>query len=369
MDKYDKLSFEELESYIEEILSGYKISRIKNSFGKEIVYVFKHSSLDNRKRSQVVYDDFFNEAKDLGLSTIAEMEDIIKHRGIFTEEDEEAIRKLEGKIEAQEQVLRKTFRVSAHRERLKNIITNLHKEVRKIYSKKDKMMQLTCEAKAVERRSLYLLVNCVMDFETEKPIWDSVNAFEDSNIDEILRFNLVSQFLSFIGGVLVPVVRQIARSSQWRLRYVISKKLNIDLFGKAVRDFSVDQLNLMQWSDYYASIYEMLPDDRPPDSIIEDDMALDAYMEEYFREKNREDTARRGSGNKKFGKVKSAYEHDEVIVTKANPLYKDIEYSKVPKKTKSSESTDVTERQVQERDKYSKRRKGSQPSAEEIRKS
>ncbi len=362
ISEHDKLSFEDLENYIEEILSGYRLAKVKDTVGKEHIYIFKHPSIDVRRRSQIIYDSFFSEAKDMGLNTIEEMEDIVKKRGIFTEEDKEAIKQLENKIHAQRQVLRKTFRVPANRDRLVKIISDLQEEVRKISVKKEKMMQLTCEAKASERRTLYLLINCVHSFDTDKCIWKSPNEFEEANLgDGLKKFNLLIEFVYFMNGIHVPIVRQIARSSQWRLRYIITKKVNIDLFGVPVKDFTCDQLSLMQWSDYYSSIYDMLSEDRPPDSIIEDDVALDAYMEEYFDEMNRESAVKRGTGKKKFGKLKSAYDHNEVVITKANPLHKDIEYSKISKKVKDSGSTEFTERQVQERDKLNKRRIGNAP--------
>ena len=363
-DEFRQLSFEEFENYIENILSGYKIIRIKNSEDEDRILIFKHSSLKERRYSQMIYDTYFKEAREAGLKTIEEMDEIVKQRGFFTEEDEAALKSIEDKIFAQKQVLKKTFRIPANKERLENIILNFQKEAREISAKKDKMFQLTCEAKASERRTFYLLVRCCLDVDSEKPIWSSVEEFENSK-DGVLKLGLITEFVDFIGGIKVSIVRQIARNSQWRLRYVISKKLNIDLFGVPVKEFTLDQLNLMQWSDYYSSIYEMLPEDRPPDSIIENDLALDAYMEEYFDEKNREDVSRKGTGSKKFGKIKSAYDHDEVIVTKANPLHKDIEYSKIPAKVKKAESTEMTERQVQERDKRTKRRVGTPPPPKE----
>ena len=91
-------------------------------------------------------------------------------------------------------------------------------------------------------------------------------------------------------------------------------------------EYSVDQLMLCYWSNYYQSIYEMLSDDRPPDSIIEDDAALDAYMKDWSAERNRQDTASR-SKKKQYGRP-SAWDHQEVLVTKANEMHEDIEYSK-----------------------------------------
>lgn len=363
-DEFKQLSFEELETYIEDILCGYKIIRIENHENEDKVFIFKHVTSKERKYSQMIYDNYFKEAREAGLKTIEEMDEIVKQRGFFTEEDEAALKSIEDKIFAQRQVLKKTFRIPANKERLGNIISGLQKEARKISAKKERMFQLTCEAKASERRTFYLLIKCCLDVDSEEPIWSSVEEFEDDK-DGSFKLGLVTRFVGFISGIEVSTIRQIARNSQWRLRYVISKKLNIDLFGVPVKDFTVDQLNIMQWSDYYSSIYEMLPEDRPPDSIIDNDLSLDAYMEEYFEERNREDTARKGAGSKKFGKIKSAYDHDEVIVTKSNPLHKDIEYSKIPTKVKKSESAEMTERTVKDIDKRNKRRVGTPPPTEE----
>ena len=43
---YKALSFEELENYIEEVLSGYRIVRLEDSSKKDNLYIFKHPSID-----------------------------------------------------------------------------------------------------------------------------------------------------------------------------------------------------------------------------------------------------------------------------------------------------------------------------------
>ena len=57
---------------------------------------------------------------------------------------------------------------------------------------------------------------------------------------------------------------------------ITAVKTSDPLFGIPISDYSVDQLMVLYWSHYYQSIYEMLPDDRPEETIIEDDAALDA---------------------------------------------------------------------------------------------
>jgi hypothetical protein len=67
----------------------------------------------------------------------------------------------------------------------------------------------------------------------------------------------------------------------------------------------------------------MMPEDQPSELIIEDDEALDAYLQDYYDEKHREAAGRRD--NRKRGKLQ-AFNDKEVIVTRANELYEDIKY-------------------------------------------
>jgi len=97
------------------------------------------------------------------------------------------------------------------------------------------------------------------------------------------------------------------------------------LFPREVYDYSVDMVSLVYWSNFYSSLQEMMPEDRPEDSLIADDAALDAYMEDYFKEQNRKHAEARGNGNRR-GKS-SAWSHEEVLVTKAEPAHQDIQYS------------------------------------------
>jgi hypothetical protein len=101
-------------------------------------------------------------------------------------------------------------------------------------------------------------------------------------------------------------------------------------------------LNLAYWSNYYQNIYEMLPEDRPPDLIIDDDEALDAYMTSYYDERTREDAARR-SKNKTGGKL-SAFDKEEVILTQSNELYEDVKYDKPREAQRIKDKADIRKR-------------------------
>jgi hypothetical protein len=83
----------------------------------------------------------------------------------------------------------------------------------------------------------------------------------------------------------------------------------------------------------------MMPEDRPADSLIEDDAALDAYMKSYMEEINRESSAAREG--KQRGGTKSAWDHGETLVMRSNPLYEDIEYSETIESIRNKDSTNI----------------------------
>jgi hypothetical protein len=86
----------------------------------------------------------------------------------------------------------------------------------------------------------------------------------------------------------------------------------------------------------------MMPEDRPSEIVIEDDDALDAYMKAYYEERNREDAGRRHK-NKRSGKL-SAFDSEEVIVTRSHELYEDIDYDTPREAQKLKERTDIRKR-------------------------
>jgi len=99
----------------------------------------------------------------------------------------------------------------------------------------------------------------------------------------------------------------------------------------------------LYWSNFYQSIYEMMPDDQPDDSVIKDDEALDSHMELYFkkREEERKDSksSKRGVGSQ--SKLDAWDRGDELIITPAHPAYHDLQYSEERLKDTVTESSDV----------------------------
>jgi len=263
-----------------------------------------------------------------------------EHRQLISADEINKLKKLKGQLEAQEILLGKTTRVKANQERIKNIINRIRHEINEIQFKKQSKMMLSADTKAEEERSFYICSRCVYKDDGSLFWLAYKDALNEKRLE--LRDAILLAFLRFNAGLPTPIIRELSRSSVWRIRYVNSVKTSDPLFGAAAADYTTDQLNLSYWSNYYQNIYEMMPEDRPSDVVIEDDDALDAYMKTYYQERTQEDAARR-SKSKTSGKLQ-AFDAEEVIVTASNELYEDIEYDKPREARRLKDRVDLKKR-------------------------
>lgn len=313
------MTYQEIEDKLNEITLGQKFVTIK---GK--VFVLRYPSQEDLFESRIVHDLALEEAKANNLPSVDEMENIIKTRNIFSEKDESKVQELQEKIEGQKKVLDKTVRVPARRERLIEIIKGLESQIREIRRKKDVLLEGTREAKAREAQYLFLLRKNCLSYPGFNLLWDSEKSFGEEK-DFVLRVKLYYEYIGVINGIDTPTIRFLARTTLFKIRYQNALKASAPLFDRPVFNYTVDMLNLSYWGYFYNSLYEMMPEDVPPDYVIQDDEALDAHMEAIYKERSQERAEMRSRSSGRDG-LKSAWNHSEVIVTKSNPLYQDIDY-------------------------------------------
>lgn len=343
------LNIDEIERYLCTIFTGSSICYIDNG-SEEICITFKHPDNFVRLKANDVYDKAYKDAIEEGILPLKELEELIRERNIFTQADEDKISSLKSQLKAQQVLLSKTTVVKANVERIEKIIELLKQQILELEHKKYSKLAMSAETKAEEERTSYFCWACT--FVDDKLYWKEYKDFLNE-INLVFRSSVLTKFIKFHGGIDTKIVRYIARSNLWRIRYVTSQKVSDQLFGLPTSQYTNDMLNLAYWSNFYQNIYEMLPEDRPSDLIIEDDEALDAYMKHYYEERNREDAARR-SKNKSKGKL-SAFDSEEVIVTQSSELYEDIEYDKPREARMMKDRTDFKKKPK------SKRRVGQVP--------
>lgn len=308
-----------VEKYLHCISTGTKFKLIDSEF-----ITFRYPGNELLMKADVFYYKEYEEAISNGLLTKEAMEELLEKRGVFSEEDKINLKKFQSRLEAQQILLGKTTLVKANQNRIKGVIANLEKDIAKISQKKTSKLMMSAEVKANEGRTLYLCWASTFNVNDDH-YWLNYELFKNTrNIEH--RDLILGSFIEFYSGIPLKTMRYIARHSLWRIRYINSQKSNEQLFGVPSAHYTTDMLNLSYWSNFYDNIYQMMPEDRPSDSLIEDDAALDAYMKMYYEERNRDDATRR-SKNRTPGKL-SAFDSEEVIVTASNALYQDIDYDK-----------------------------------------
>jgi hypothetical protein len=328
------LTHEELEEYLLRIFTGIKLVCIEG-----IDLIFKQPDNLTKLKANYIYKKAYDSAVEEGILPIKDLEKLMEDRGLFTEKDREQIDKLESQIHGQQVVLSKTTRIKANQERIKKVIEDLTSKLNKLRMKKYSKLVMSAETKAEEDRAAFLCCRCA---------YNSSNDLFWKNHDELLketrislRQSIISEFTRFYSGIETKIIRSLARSNLWRIRYITSAKVSEPIFGIPTSQYSNDMLNLAYWSNFYQSIYEMMPEDRPSDLIIDDDESLDAYMKDYYEERNREDASRKSRKTK--GKL-SAFDKEEVIVTQSNDLYQDIKYDKPKEAQRVKDRVDIRKR-------------------------
>lgn len=325
---------EEVERLVTRIAAATFVCLVDDS-----LIILEYPSNHLKQIADVYYEQEYEEAIKGGLLSRASLEQLIEERKLFTEAEQKQLDSLNSRLEAQRILLAKTTLVKANQTRIKNVIKELKNEIYGLSYKKSSKLSMSAEVRANEERTLYLC--WASTYKDDELLWKTFEVFKNS---EELKFReqIISKFLTFYSGITTETIRFIARHNMWRIRYVNSQKTGEALFGVASLEYTTDMLNLAYWSNYYDNIYQMMPEDRPSDLVIEDDEALDSYMKAHYEERTREDAARR-SKNRNPGKL-SAFDSEEVIVTASNELWHDIEYDKPREAQKLKERSDVKKR-------------------------
>ena len=318
---------DQLQQAIEEVVSGERLVEVTSNEGPMHV-LLKYPSRSSIRRSEVMMKKKMVDAVSDNFQTEEQMLKIIQDRGIWTEKDDKIVQAIQFQIDKIKEKMSLSDidpHVKLHYE---GKAKKLEEELFQAEYKKEVMLVNTAERKARQEKYEYLVWACSYDPLTDERLWDNYLTYCRVR-DLELKNLLLGEFLKYLGGRRTEEIRYIARSNLWRISYVIAQKTNTPLFPNAVIDLTPDQTNLAWWAGYYDGIYQMMPEDQPDDATIEDDEALDNYMEELHKERSRErQDARRNKGNP-FGS-KSARNMQTQLIMRNNPDYFDLEYDKPP---------------------------------------
>lgn len=251
-------------------------------------------------------------------------------RTFFTLEDEEDLKELELKLKGYRTLLKKRIKGTDSYKKDLEKLKEIEEKRNKLLSKKSEATQFSAEYYAREEKIFTLLYLNTLNLEDRTKFWFSKRDIEEDTTPEEI-YPILNKFLGFYWGPDTSILRFIARSGQWRNIYLSSIKTNCNIFGKPMKDLSISQLQLLNWSMFYQNIQELPSEDKPPYYIIEDDKKLDKYMDGLYKKYEAD-----SESNNTNIKNRRSFDQDHVIVSAESS-----DYVKLHKKGMFSDTSSI----------------------------
>lgn len=337
-------ALEELQLHLDEVIFSERLVFIEDdNITLPMVVSFRYPKKKERTIADVVYKKTFHRAVKDGMQTEEEMMKILEGRGIWSEKDQKKADALRGQIDLRKKKLADPDIDPDRKPYLEEAIEKIEEELWKVELRKENALMNSAERQSRQTKFDYLIWACSRDPETGETLNQNYLTFLQS-LEEGVRRKLLKEFVDFLDGHTVTEIRYMARSNLWRISYTSAAKASMPLFPGPISELTPDQLNLIWWSGYYQSIYEMLPEDQPEDWVIEDDDLLDKHMEGLHKERTKEHQAKRSE--RKLGN-RTAMKMPESLVFRSHPDYDRLKYDKV-NETQSPIKKDTASRDLRD---------------------
>ena len=244
-------------------------------------------SLDDIIESYYVYEKSFNDALQDGLMTSDSIDEWMLRSGLWTNLDDEDLKKMRDKIDDLKLELYKNYSniqlVKAKRKSLRNLELKYQNSL----SVKNTYYSRSCESHAEATRLMFLMRLCCKD--------------QIANLDDNLEF-LIQEYHNCI--IDENTIRFLARSEPWRSLWSVSSSCGLKLFSN--EEPTINQKNIVLWSKTYDGVHEST--DCPPKEVIEDDDFLDGWFIHQNRKRESEKKENDFESKTTNPKIKSASE-------------------------------------------------------------
>jgi len=248
-------------------------------------------TIEDRLESCNVYDQAYTHSLNEEMMTEHQMlEWMIEHNlwSYHEEKDLEGIRK---NIEDVKVEIYKLNKERNKANQLKRYLRSVEKKLNDQQNKKNLYYYNTCESIANLEKLRYLIKrNCIQN--------NRVCELDDDELDYALdcfRESILSE----------EIIREIARNEPWRSLWFIRNSNKQNLFVDLGRDITINQQNLLLWSQTYDNINESI--DCPNDDVIDDDDMLDGWLIFQSR-KRKQEKVEKDMDKKMSEKVKNSSE-------------------------------------------------------------
>lgn len=276
-----KPSSEEIRKYINEIVSGERIYRLEN--GECVVLRIPRPFI--RLKADMYYDEIYNKAVRSGISTRAQMEKAIAEYCVL---DLEKLQTRRRDIEERKRVVDTKLKFVRHpqqQEQLRKNLEEIEKELYYLKIEESKPYQSTAENKAEQSRTMFLVVNGVFNIDGTQR-WKSIEDLSKDIEGRSEHHNIVLAYVDYAAGFGTKLIRLIARNPEWQIYWRTMRSSGSPLFAGCVTEWDVNKLLLVHWSQFYEDIKKN--QECPAESVIEDDIELDKWVEDRQRLYNKD---------------------------------------------------------------------------------
>ena len=230
-------------------------------------------TFDQVMESCEIYNEVYEKAFSEEMMCEDDMDNWMREHGIWSEEDDAKVKGLREDIDRLKTEIYNARYDDKLRETIRLYIRAGERQLVEQLHLKNQYYNNTCEGVATTEKTSWLIKSTTM-YNNEQ--YD----FGDISLPYV-----ISQWQESV--LNEKSIRELARSEPWRSIWIIHHKGQINLFQNPENyDYTINQKNLIVWSQMYDNIHESL--DCPSKDVIEDDDMLDGWF--IIQAKKREKT-------------------------------------------------------------------------------
>ncbi len=260
------------ERLVAKISWGYIPATVRTQDNKLVSFLLRSPTPKEQAQAAMTYSTELNRAVIIGLPLEKNILKNLITLGRWSPEKEEQIEGLQKDIRTIRRGLLDLLFDRTKLEKARSLLRRAEEALVERCVDRHNLLTNSAESHAEVAQQRYLIGQITKN-ESGEQFWSTTKEFHDCQDIE-----LITQLCeSFFQRSRIPVVliRELARSQQWRPYWEITKNTN-DLFENAVVSWSLNQRELAYWSTIYDSVYGAY--ERPSSEIIEDDDLLDSWF-------------------------------------------------------------------------------------------
>jgi hypothetical protein len=245
--------------------------------------VLKDLTLDDRNHYLFIRDLEEHKARMEGVPTEGEIMQKARESGYWTADDEDVDERADEHIAFLEAEFKARAKFKSRQNIIKLQIKDSKAKQDYVNQKRNNLKQQTCEYLAHEIASFMLLRRVALRPDGTPLMPDDSTYLDLKENYLLLVFYLIYEMMGE-GALETVEIREIARSTEWRLTWGLARENLPSIFGRTVGDLNINHKMLIYWSRVYDSAFESA---EPPDAdVIDDDDLFDDWLATRDLERN-----------------------------------------------------------------------------------